>query len=206
MTTDTYAQQQQRARDLRTQLSDLGTASEQAEILFQEWSPGRKMQKLWSMQDGVEITIPSYMVGGALMKRLPDGRYAFTANKAEAPEFVDGDVPCFLAAGSPERESGILAEAGLDHLPACPAEHLRSLYSKDVHGTNRHRQSYAALQDFLARKEREEDREERRSELAAIRDLAGAKAPAQFVCDECGREFKNAFGLRGHLRSHEKET
>lgn len=173
----TFAEQQQHARDLRAQLTELGKEeANDTEMEFIEWSPGRKMQKLWSMQDGMEINIPRYMVAGAIVKRLPDGRYAFTAYQEEAPKFKDGNVACFLAANSPERDSGLLEAAGLDHLPTCPAEHLRSGYSKRTHAENRHGQSWAILQDYIKDQEREETRTEQRRQTDAMLELAGKKS------------------------------
>ena len=173
MAPNTFAQQQQHARDLRAQLSELGKEeANDTEMQFIEWSPGRTMQKLWSMQDGIEINIPRYMVAGAIAKRLPDGRYAFTANQAEAPTFKEGDVPCFLAENSPERESGMLEASGLDHLPTCAAVHLRSLYSKRVHAHNRHRQSWETLQDFIESQERQSARDSQRDQVEAMQKLA----------------------------------
>lgn len=177
MTTNAFAEQQQQARDLRTQLQGLAQEDMGNQVMqFTEWSPGRKMQKLWSMQDGQEINIPSYMVMGAITKRLTDGRYAFTANQTEAPVFREGNVRCFLAADSPEREAGLLSEAGLDHLSPCPAKGLRSDYSKEQHAKNRHKQSWETLQTFINRKETREWRQQAQAQTAATLELARAAA------------------------------
>ena len=206
--TNTFAEQAQRTRDLRAQLTDLGADNKgDQEMQFIEWSPGRKLVKLWSMQDGQEITIPQYMVMGAITKRLPDGRFAFTAHQKEAPAFKDGEVPCFLAANSPERDSGLLEAAGLSHLPPCPAEHLRSNYSKRIHAVNRHRQSWESLQDHISTQEREVERAERREQTDAMLQMAGSKATAvaeksaTHLCEECGKYFKTPLALAGHKRS-----
>jgi hypothetical protein len=174
--TNTYAEQQQRARDLRTQLAEVGASERNdQEMLFQEWSPGRTLVTLWSMEDGTEITIPQYMVASAIQKRMADGRFRFTAYKDQAPEFKAGTVRCFLAEDSPERTSGLLEEAGLDHLPVCAAKNLRSGFSKRRHGQNRHSDSWNALQEHIGDKRREVEQTDRRNEMAAIRDLAGAR-------------------------------
>ena len=168
---NTFAEQQQHARDLRNQLTNLDR-EDNAEMQFIEWSPGRKLQKLWSMQDGQEIEIPSYMVAGAISKRLANGKYAFTAIQSEAPVFKDGDIACFLAENSPERESGLMEAAGLDHLPVCPAQHLRSLYSKRVHADHRHHQSWEILSEFIATQERDTARDDMKSQVEAMQKLA----------------------------------
>jgi hypothetical protein len=171
-----FAEQQQQTRDLRAQLADIAADDRGDQTMqFIEWSPGRKYQTLWSLQDGMEIRIPKYMVMGALMKRR-NGRFLFTANQDEAPKFKEGAVRCFLAEGSPERESGLLAEAGLDHLEPCPAVHLRSAYSKRVHAQNRHRLSWETLREHRQEHEREETREEQRKQTAAMLQLAGSRA------------------------------
>lgn len=207
------------ARDLRTQLSELSREDEPT-VLFQEWSPGRKLVSLWSMQDGQEIRIPQYMVGPAIMKRA-NGQWLFTAQKELAPAVQEGRVPCFLAANSPERESGLLAQAGLDHLQPCLAQHLRSNYSKRTHAENRHKQSWAILQDYLAEQAENEAKADRRQQTEAmlamaeqagvsVRGAKAAKAPkepvesTEFICDECGKACASAFGLKAHQRSHAK--
>lgn len=221
--TQAFAEQMEQARDLRTQLTGLEQGDER-EMLFQEWSPGRKMIKLWSLIDGQEIVIPKYMVLPALNKKQPNGKYVFTAKQEDAPAFKNGNVRCFLAEGSPERESGLLDEAGLSHLPLCPADGLRSGYSKRIHAQNRHRQSWETLQDHIKEHEREEAREEQRKQTAAMLSLAGSReepaviptgtvsfqpydvtnsATVEFVCD-CGFVAKSQFGLDAHKRSHKE--
>ena len=177
MTNQAFAESMQQARDLRNQLNEIERDDEQT-VQFTEWSPGRRMVKLWSLVDGGEIEIPRYMVLGAITKRQANGNYVFTANKDEAPKFRDGSVKCFLADGSTERETGLLEEAGLNHLAPCPANKLRSTYSKRIHAMNRHPQSWATLQEFVTTQEREESRDEQRKQTAAILELAGGAARA----------------------------
>lgn len=169
-----FAENAQRQRDLRLQLAELGSADRSdTEMQFIEWSPGRKMQRLWSMEDGTHIDIPRYMVAAAITKRLANGQFRFTANQADAPPIKEGDIRCFLADDSPERTSGLLDQAGLGHLPACPMKALRSEFSKEQHGEHRHVASWKALLSFKERQEREKDREERRQETAAMLAMAG---------------------------------
>ena len=177
MSNQAFAESMQQARDLRNQLNDLERDDEKT-VLFEEHSPGRRMVRLWSLVDGMEIEIPRYMVMGAITKRQANGNYVFTANKDEAPKFRDGSVKCFLADGSTERETGLLDEAGLSHLAPCPANKLRSTYSKRIHAMNRHPQSWATLQEFVTTQEREESRDEQRKQTAAILELAGGAARA----------------------------
>ena len=122
-------------RDLRSQINDLGS-QEMSEIQITEWSPGRQLISLWNTITGEEIKIPQYMVMNALNKTKRGGGYLFTANSENAPKVKEGQVACFLAEHSSERESGLLAEAGLDMIEPCLAEHLGSNFSKRVHATN----------------------------------------------------------------------
>ena len=84
------------ARDLRGQLSGL-TMEDQPEIIFQEFSPGRRMVLLWSTETGEEVTIPKYMGESFLAKRRADGKgYRFTAHADQAPPVKRGTVKCFM--------------------------------------------------------------------------------------------------------------
>jgi len=221
MTAQRIAEQLEQARDLRGQLRDL-EAGDSQEMLFQEWSPGRTLVKLWSMENGEEIEIPRYMAAAALLKRMRGGKYRFTTRQEEAPRFREGNVRCFLAEDSEERVSGLLEEAGLDSIAPCPAEHLRTRLSKRTHAEHRHPQSWATLQEFIEDKEREEERADRKQQTAAIMQLAGQRALAEtsgfsqvdvvspnsvtttastgFACDECDAVLPTAKGLQGHKR------
>ena len=59
MTTDQrFIERAEATRDLRNQLGNLG--SDESEIQFMEWSPGRKLVTIWSMETGEEATLPRY--------------------------------------------------------------------------------------------------------------------------------------------------
>lgn len=205
MTAQHVAEHLQQARDLRTQLRDL-EAGDSQEMLFQEWSPGRTLVKLWSMENGEEIEIPRYMAAAALLKPMANGKYRFTTRQEEAPKFREGSVRCFLAGGSEERESGLLDAAGLDNIAFCPAEHLRTRLSKRVHAEHRHPQSWATLQEYLEDQAKLEERADRKQQTAAMMQLANRDAPqtSNLTCDECGQVCGSLAGLKAHQRSHEK--
>lgn len=172
--TSAFAEQMEQARDLRNQISDLTTEDSQ-EFQMTEFSPGRRMVKLWSMVDGMEIEIPKYMVLSALTKRDTRSKtgWAFTARRTDAPAFKEGNIKCFLAEGSSERESGLLAEAGLDHLPYCAYVGGRSAFAKRRHGQGVHPQSWEILQEFISEQREEQARADQREQTDAIRALAG---------------------------------
>lgn len=196
-TNQAFVEQAQAARDLRVQLSELG--NDQAEVLFEERSPERKLVKLWRMSDGEEITLPQYQAAAALSKRerLPDGtrRFMFTAYKDDAPVFVDGQLTCFLAATSKERREGLLEAAGIGYIQPC-ATKLRTRLSQRRHAERTHPQSWAILQEYL--REQREETNTRRSEdqlnaMMALVQNAGAKMPGRRQVDvlsiqhcECG--------------------
>lgn len=190
-----FAELEEKKRDLRSQISGLDQGDVMREATIEEFSPGRKLIQLWSMQDGTEITIPRYMVPAALGKRLPGGGFAFTASKDSAPVFKPGNVRCFLAEGSTERESGLLEEAGLGHLPPCPMQELRSNYSKRIHALHRHNQSWMILQEYITATEQDETRSEQRQQTAAMLKLAGGVA--------LGDEAPNEAPRRGRPRKEE---
>lgn len=184
--TSSYAQQAQARRDLRLQVENLDR-EDQREMEFIEWSPGRKTQVLYSMQDGMKIEVPQYMVMGAISKRMDDGRFAFTSHPHDcdcgtcgladrAPAFKEGTMKCFLAEGSPERESGLLAEAGLDHLAHCKAVGLRSEFARIRHGQGVHPQSWAILQTHKETAERAESRAEQRKTTDAMLKMAASQS------------------------------
>jgi hypothetical protein len=217
--TSTFAEIEQKKRDLRSQIAGLDSQDIEKEATIEEWSPGRKMVKLWSMIDGTEIEIPRYQVGPALMKRITGTQqFAFTAHKDDAPTFRPGTVRCFLAVDSTERLSGLLAEAGLEHLPACPARELRSNYSKRVHAEHRHVQSWQILTEYVSDQEREASRSDQRKQTEAMISLAGSRVveprePRALrtavvsnrtkVCAECGEEVPTAaFQYARHVKAH----
>lgn len=172
--TNAPAERAQDVRDLRNQIQGLQSEDER-EMIFRDTSPRRPRVRVWSMVDGEQITIPRYLMEKLLDKRQQDGTYLFTARQNEAPARRLGQVKCFLHPDAPERV--ILDEIGLNGA-TCPAEHLASRYSKRIHGMHRHKNEWAAYQEFLDEQERDEARAERQQQLAATLALAGRAADA----------------------------
>lgn len=169
--TNAPAERVQDIRDLRDQIVGLEREDEQ-EMVFRDTSPRRVRVHVWSMQDGEEITIARKMLENVLKKRLPDGRYAFTARKEEAPVYRRGQVKCFLHSESPERV--ILQEIGLAGI-TCPAANLANAYSKRIHAMHRHKQEWAAYQDYLDGEKETRDRERQDLQLEATLAMAGVR-------------------------------
>lgn len=170
--TNAPAERVQDIRDLRDQITGLQREDEQ-EMVFRDTSPRRSLVRIWSMQNGEEISIARKLLENTLRKTLPDGRYAFTARKEEAPVYRKGTLKCFLHPESPERE--ILNEIGLSGI-TCPAASIANAHSKRIHAQHRHKQEWEAFSDYLASQEREEDREQRRMQLDATLAIAGQAA------------------------------
>lgn len=141
------AERERKTRDLRSQIAGLGSDLG-GEIVFQHIRTRRGLVTLYATLDGEPIPIPEYMVASVMAKTLPDGRYMFTDNRDEVPEYKRGEVKCFLHAESSERASGILDEIGLAG-KYCPAGSLSSAHSKRMHGQHRHKQEWAAYQEYL---------------------------------------------------------
>lgn len=176
----------QEAEDLKQGLgmSDIDDLDdgEQMGILFQDLtnvvSPGRRMTTLYSMENGKEVPCMQYRRREWLRKRDVNGNRRFTANKAEAPEYVRGQEKCFLHAESEARLSGELQAAGLGSRPACRAGQLQSIWAADQHGEKKHRQEWKAYQAYLEKVERDELRADQRRQTEAMLALAGRSMPA----------------------------
>jgi hypothetical protein len=171
--TNQIAEEIEQARDLRSQLSGLGSGDEQ-QIQFEVSSPGRRRVHLWSMVDGVEIVIPKYMAASALSKRDPRSAngYLFTSRQTMAPPVKLGTLPCFLHPDAPE--AAILQDAGV--VGFCPANALASNYSRRIHAQNRHRQQWEMYQDYINTQERQADRARQDKQMEAMMSLAEGAA------------------------------
>ncbi len=136
---------------------------------------------LWSMLDGMEITIPHFMTARTLRKRLPDGRRAFTGNKRNAPQWKAGNVLCWLHADHPRRsEWDSMGLAG--HY--CDAAHLASPWSARIHMQHRHKNSWENIQEYTEtqRSDRafQQGQQQLEATLALARQAAGI-SPTQTV-------------------------
>jgi len=163
------AKRAEQVRDLKGQVADL-SAEDMGEVMFIDASPRRNPVTIYSMLTGEPITLPALMVQSTLENRLPDGRYAFTADPAKAPEYRLGTVKCFLHPDSPERLT--LQEIGLGGA-FCPAAHLANEYEKVQHAQHKHRKQWAAYQAHLAVQERKKYEERQDRQLEATLKMAG---------------------------------
>lgn len=169
MTTDTRPEQRwiervEKERDLRSQIDGLG-ADEEQETQFMEWSPGRKLVTIWSMETGEQIEIPRYQAAAAIRS------YKWTADPKLAPKQKVNSTKCFMHADSPER--AILDELGISY--KCPAAQLANKGSARVHAEHRHPSAWRQYQEYLSDIREEEYRQERREELEAFKAIAKSK-------------------------------
>jgi hypothetical protein len=193
------AMRAEQARDLRKQISDLG-GEEAQEVIFKETSPARRKIPLYSMEDGSVVFVYAYRLESTLSKIGADGKPRFTANPSLAPKWVEGQVKCFLANGSPEKELVRSLGIGKD----CPAIHLPNEFAKEQHARKKHKAEWASFEAHKARIRADEDRDLQKQQVAAMMAMAGNAAPASTLheCDQCDFLSKSAAGLAAHKRSH----
>ena len=189
------AERERKARDLRAQVAELDSNLE-GEVVFQHIRTRRNPVTIYSILDGEPISIPEYMVASAIIKTLPDGRFMFTDNPAEAPEYKRGTVKCFLHAESAER--------GLEG-KVCPAGALASAHAKRMHGQHRHHQEYEAYTEYLSEQRDADQWEQQRQQLDATLAIARSRSDSQAtaaseaICGIGGCEFMGtAKQVRGH--------
>ena len=194
------AKQAERIRDLTKQIAGVGI-QEMPEIQFQMISPGREPVTVYAVEDGRSVAVPAYMLNSVMTKTLDDGRFMFVADPKDAPEYKMGDIVCFLHVDAPERV--IIEEIGLGAVK-CRKHTLPSRHAWRMHGQHRHKQEWAAYQEFIEDR-KEEKRETRQDEqLEATLSIARgdtAVAVPKGECDVCGKTFKN---LGAHKQFHKE--
>jgi hypothetical protein len=192
------AEKAQEVRDLRAQLGAAQEDPGEPEIVFRESSPRKRMGTLYSMVNGEPLQVALEQIERVIEKRLPNGKYMFTANKEEAPEYKLGDVKCFLHEESPER--AIVLELGLGAI-TCPAAHLANAHSKRIHGEHRHGQEWRAFQEHIKEAKERADIERQNMQLEATLALAGRASDNPLEqCPEC-----NYTGTKQQMFGHKSK-
>ena len=173
----------QQVRDLRAQMAEL---ADDPEIIFKESSPRRRLATIYSMVDGEAIQVSMPNIERVLEKKLPDGRYMFTAKQEEAPAYKQGEVKCFLHLDSPDRP--LLQQIGLGGA-YCPAAHLANSHSKRVHAEHRHGQEWKAYQEYVKEEKERLQIDRENQQLEATLAIAGRAAvpssPAPSALESC---------------------
>ncbi len=185
------AAQAERIRDLTKQIAGVGV-KEMPEIQFQMISPGREPVTIYAVEDGRPVAVPAYMLPQVMTKTLDDGRFMFVSDPKDAPEYKMGSIVCFLHVDAPER--AIIEKIGLGAVK-CRKHTLPSEHAWRMHGQHRHKQEWAAYQEYKEDR-KEEKREQRQDEqLAATLSIArggtalGIENPVAVKgeCDVCGK-------------------
>src|SRR3990167_5479458 len=174
MTTDQrFIERAEAQRDLRDQLGNLG--SDESEIQFMEWSPGRKLVTIWNMETGEEATLPRYQGVAAVNTPSPRGGYMWTSDKSKAPTPRENNVKCFLHIEHPLR--AYLDEIGVN--ATCQSAHLASEGAMWAVARTKHGAQYRMYQEAIERVEREEAKRLQAQQTEAMLSLAGQNAEAK---------------------------
>lgn len=175
MTTDqALIERAEQARDLKDQMNAALGPEENGEFQFYEWSPGRTIVSLWSMETGEEIRVPRYIAESALTVRNVDGEYRFTANPEKAPERVLNSTKCIFHRDSHLRpfmeEAGVIGRNEI----VCRSEHLAGESAALLHAENKHRDRFRRFQQAQERIERAEDRQRQIQQTEAMLKMVGS--------------------------------
>jgi hypothetical protein len=171
--TSSHALEVERALDLKRQIAGLDAPD--TEFLFKDTSPPSRWETVYSTQTGEPIRVKRHRIIPTLEKRLPDGSKAFTADALAVPTYRLGEVKCFLAKGSEQRD--LVDELNIAPGYYCIAEHLANDMAATVHAERRHPTRWRMFKEHKEKVERDRDRDERREQTAAILALASANAP-----------------------------
>ena len=191
------AEQAERIRDLTKQIAGVGV-QEMPEIQFQMISPGREPVTIYAAEDGRPVAVPAYMLGQVMTKTLDNGDFMFVADPKDAPEYKIGDIKCFLHVDAPERV--IVEEIGLGAVQ-CRKHTLPSQHAWRMHGQHRHKQEWAAYQEFI--EDRKEEKREQRSDEQLEATLSIARGGAAVaVKGECDVEDCDYTGTKRQLAGH----
>ena len=147
---DNKAQQAETKRDLRNQIGEIDSlaVAEKRGILFKVTTLDEGTHTLYSMIDGRKIECPDFALHSTLLKTVKGTNTPlWTSYQDRAPEFVPGKIKCFLHADSPDREA--LAEIGLGNV-TCKKGNFANIHDKRIHGQNKHKQKWEAIQDYYA--------------------------------------------------------
>ena len=179
MTNQAFIERAETARDLKDQMNEaLGRDTEQ-EFQFYEWSPGRTIVSLWSMETGEEIRVPRYIGESALYARNEDGGYRFTTDQSKAPERRLNSTKCLFHKESPMRP--FLEETGIigGNEVVCRSEHLAGESAMLLHAENKHADRFKRYVAARERIERAEDRKRQLQQTEAMLKLANANPGAR---------------------------
>lgn len=169
------AAQAQIAQELAA-LGDGRDAMEKAGIHFEWGSVNRKSWTIYDALTGAKVEVPEFVGKWAMKQRIwYEGKVIarFSPRPVPNPPIKPGQVKCFLHAESEFRET-------LNHLGIngrCRADHIQNMFAMEQHAKGKHPAEWRMYTDFQERQEREAERDARREEVSAMRDLAQAAMP-----------------------------
>lgn len=127
---------------------------------------------IYSTIDGEPRHINTYMLAKTIRKKRADGRPAFTMKPVV--QYLPGTLKCMLHPESDLRE--LCDRIGLRHR-SCSMDNIRTKLDQRLHMEHRHRQEWAAIAEYQAELEKEEEREFRRALLSG--QIAQPASPAK---------------------------
>lgn len=124
-----------------------------------KWLSSAGYVYVWDNRTGERSTINRNMLPTQLKKRRPDSSRIFTTIDPKIP-VQRGNLKCMLHSDNPERKK-------YEHIvfTTCRKENLTNPYQVRRHMQKRHPQEWAAIQEEIERKEKEEEKELRRAVL-----------------------------------------
>ena len=117
-----------------------------------KWISSAGYVYVWDNRTGEQSTINRNMLSTQLQKKRPDGSRFFTTIDPKIP-VRGGILKCMLHAKHPDRK---LYDSLM--LPYCRKENITSPFQVRRHMQKRHPQEWAAIQEEITRKEKEEER------------------------------------------------
>jgi hypothetical protein len=118
---------------------------------------------------------------------------------------VIGDVKCFLAKDSPQRE--VVDQLNISSGYYCRMVTLPNELEGETHAAHRHPSRWKAYQNYIEKQRLKaiEDRQE--AQTTAILELArrgqATESASSLRCSVCEREVSTAAGLAAHMKTHE---
>lgn len=130
----------------------------------------KEFVRLYSNLDGEPRDILVYMLKGAVKKRLPDGRPAFSRTQPEW--YRKGEFKCWLHPESAER--ALVQQVGITR--TCPAAHIKTKLDQELHMQHRHKQEWGQIERHKADERLADEREWQRAILERLAPAAAAPA------------------------------
>lgn len=146
-------------------------------------SAGSDTRTLYNTETGEPVEVRVAFLAKTLMKRRAGNKPAFSTTPPPGKTYGRGTVKCLLHPEHPDYPK--LAAIGLVNKvcgggdapgSTAPAGALASEFDLELHMQHKHAREYATIKAYRERLEKEEEREMRRQEIAAMREVAAVAA------------------------------